>query len=90
MAQVINLIFFYYNLTSCCSKLFACLFVSQSVITGKSINIAFLLTAHLERSLKIAKDEIETYTESTISKQKDIANEVLLFITYNIFFVIDK
>ncbi|RMX45990.1 hypothetical protein pdam_00002067 [Pocillopora damicornis] len=31
--------------------------------------------AHLERSLKIAKDEIETYTESTISKQKDIANE---------------
>ena len=36
----------------------------------------YLFTAHLERSLKIAKDEIETYTESTISKQKDIANEV--------------
>ena len=34
------------------------------------------LTAHLERSLKIARDEIATYTESTISKQKDIANEV--------------
>lgn len=34
------------------------------------------IAAHLERSLKIAKDEIETYTESTISKQKDIANEV--------------
>lgn len=33
------------------------------------------IAAHLERSLKIAKDEIETYTESTISKQKDIANE---------------
>lgn len=26
--------------------------------------------------MKIARDEIETYTESTISKQKDIANEV--------------
>lgn len=36
----------------------------------------FSLTAHLERSLKIAKDEIESYTESTMSKQKDIANEV--------------
>lgn len=33
------------------------------------------IAAHLERSLKIARDEIETYTESTISKQKDIANE---------------
>lgn len=33
------------------------------------------IAAHLERSLKIAKDEIETYTESTMSKQKDIANE---------------
>lgn len=33
------------------------------------------IAAHLERSLKIAKDEIETYTESTISKQKDIAND---------------
>ncbi|KAJ7363464.1 hypothetical protein OS493_009619 [Desmophyllum pertusum] len=33
------------------------------------------IAAHLDRSLKIARDEIETYTESTISKQKDIANE---------------
>lgn len=33
------------------------------------------IAAHLERSLKIAKDEIESYTESTMSKQKDIANE---------------
>lgn len=33
------------------------------------------IAAHLDRSLKIAKDEIEAYTESTISKQKDIANE---------------
>ena len=42
-----------------------------------------LATAHLDRSLKIARDEIETYTESTISKQKDIANEVLL-LQYNL------
>lgn len=41
-----------------------------------TICLSFLLTAHLERSLKIAKDEIESYTESTMSKQKDIANEV--------------
>ena len=32
---------------------------------------------HLERSLKIAKEEIEAYTESTLAKQKDIASEVM-------------
>ena len=36
---------------------------------------SFIL-AHLDRSLNIARDEIETFTESTISKQKDFASEV--------------
>ena len=48
--------------------------------------LIILITAHLDRSLKIARDEIETYTESTISKQKDIANEVHYIQTKRLFF----
>ncbi|EDO38344.1 predicted protein [Nematostella vectensis] len=33
------------------------------------------LLAHIEKSLKISKEEIEAYTDNTLAKQKDIASE---------------
>ncbi|XP_032234810.1 coiled-coil domain-containing protein 83 [Nematostella vectensis] len=33
------------------------------------------IAAHIEKSLKISKEEIEAYTDNTLAKQKDIASE---------------
>lgn len=56
-------------------------------MTGISIIVIIFVLfpiAHLERSLKIAKEEITTYTESTLSQQKDIASEVKSQLKHNL------
>ena len=49
----------------------------MSVLLLVNVNVFIAaVSAHLDRSLKIAKEEIEQQADSTLTRQKSIASEV--------------